>query len=124
MIAEAERRHREVQQQLEQEEAERQTMNEKYTSIKDEVEDKRGKRDKLSKQLKKLEDKKSNLNEIHRTAREELEAEQREIQKQGKLFQLIIENFIPVDERERLFRRVEFDDEKDCWTLREFSKVA
>ena len=36
-------------------------MNEKYTNIKEEVDDKRAKRDKLSKQLKKLEIKKLKL---------------------------------------------------------------
>ncbi|CAF4519484.1 unnamed protein product, partial [Rotaria magnacalcarata] len=44
LIAEAERRNREVQQQLEQGEEERQSMKEKYTSIKEEVEDKRANR--------------------------------------------------------------------------------
>ncbi len=122
LIAEAERRHREVQQKIEQGEEERQTINEKYTSIKEEVEDKRAKRDKLSKQMKKVEGKKIEIIEKHRIAREELEAEQREIQKQTKLFQLIIENFIPVDERERLGKRIQFDEEQNCWSLKELSK--
>jgi hypothetical protein len=97
-------------------------MTEKYTSIKEEVEDKRAKRDKLSKQLKKVEAKKLEIIEHHRTAREELEAEQREIQKQVKLFQLIIDNFIPVDECERLLKRVQFDERHNHWTLKELSK--
>ncbi|UJR09601.1 hypothetical protein I4U23_013836 [Adineta vaga] len=122
LIAEAERRHREVQQELERREEERQTINETYTSIKEEVDDKRAKRDKLSKALKKLELKKQDVIEKHQSAREELEAEQREIQKQAKLFQLIIENFVPLDERERLLKRVQFDDNQNCWTLKELSK--
>ncbi len=122
LIAEAERRHQEVQQQLKQREEEQQTINDTYTSTKEEVEDKRARREKLSKQLKKFETKKQDIIEKHRSAREELEAEQREIQKQAKLFQLIIENFIPVDERERLLKRVQFDDGQNCWTLKELSK--
>lgn len=122
MIAEAERRHREVQQQLAQGEEERASVHEKYASIKEEVEDKRMKREKLSKQMKKLEGKKSDLLENHRAAREELEAEQREIQKQAKLLQLIALNFIPPDERERLFRRMQFDEQHHAWTLKELSK--
>ena len=97
-------------------------MKEKYTSIKEEVEDKRAKRDKLSKSLKKFDAKKQDIIEKHRSAREELEAEQREIQKQTKLFQLIIENFVPVDERERLLKRIQFDEQQNCWTLKELSK--
>ncbi|CAF2222880.1 unnamed protein product [Rotaria magnacalcarata] len=123
-IAEVERRNREVQQQLQQREEERQTMNETYTSIKEEIEDKRAKRDKLSKSLKKLDTKKQDIIEKHRSAREELEAEQREIQKQSKLFQLIIENFIPVDERERLLKRIQFNEQHNCWALKELSKQA
>ena len=122
LIAEAERRHREVQEKLEQGEEQRQTMNEKYTSIKEEVEDKRAKREKLSKHLKKVEGKKLDIIEKHRIAREELEAEQREIQKQAKLYQLIIENFIPIDERERLLKRIHFDEKQSDWTLKELSK--
>lgn len=60
--------------------------------------------------------------EKHRSIREELEAEQREIQKQGKLFQLIIENFVPVDERERLLKRVVYDERQKTWSLKELSK--
>lgn len=97
-------------------------MREKYTSIKEEVEDKRAKKEKLSKQLKKLETKKREINEKHRLAREELEAEQREIQKRTKLYQHIITNFIPPEERERLFKRIQYDDEDNRWTLKELTK--
>jgi hypothetical protein len=97
-------------------------MNETYTSIKEEVEDKRAKREKSSKQLKKLETKKQDVIEKHRSAHEELEAEQREIQKQAKLFQIIIENFFPIDEPDRLTKRVQFDDNQNYDTLKELSK--
>jgi hypothetical protein len=97
-------------------------MNQTYTSIKEEVDDKRAKRDKLSKQLKKVEAKKLEIIENHRSAREELEAEQREIQKQSKLFQLIIENFVPVEERDRMSKRAQFDERQNCWSLKELSK--
>ena len=112
----------EFQQQLKQREEERQTINQTYTSIKEEVEDKRARRDKLSKALRRHEAKKQEIIEKHRLAREELEAEQLEIQKQSKLFQLIIENFIPIDERDRLLKRIQYDERKNCWTLKELSK--
>lgn len=122
LIAEAERRRRDAEEELRKREEERQTLHETYSNIKEEVEDKRAKRDKLAKQLKKLEAKKAETVEKHQAAREELEAEQREIQKQAKLFQLIIENFVPVDERERLFKRMQFDPHQNVWTLKELSK--
>ncbi|CAF1319830.1 unnamed protein product [Adineta ricciae] len=124
LIAEAERRNREIQQQLEQHEQIQQSANENYRSTKDEVEDKRSKRDKLLKALKKLESKKQEVIDKHQSAREELEEEQREIQKQAKLFQLVIESFVPQDERERLLKRVQYDDNKSCWTLKELTKQA
>ncbi|CAF1001633.1 unnamed protein product [Adineta ricciae] len=122
LIAEAERRQREVQQRLAEGEEERQTINAKYTNIQEEVEDKRAKRDKLSKHLKKIEAKRTEIVQHQPSAREELEAEQREIQKQSKLLQLVIEIFIPKDERERLYKRIQFDDHQNQWTLKELSK--
>mgnify|MGYP006892789479 CR=1 FL=1 len=122
LLAEAERRRREVQDELAKRAEEQRTMNETYTSTKEEVEDKRARREKLIKNLKKLEGKKQEMLEKHRSIREELEAEQREIQKQSKLFQLIIENFVPVDERERLMKRVLYDERQKNWALKELSK--
>ena len=101
---------------------ERQSIHQTYATIKDEVEDKRAQRDKLAKKLKKLAEKKLDATEEHRAAREELEAEQREIQKRAKLFQSIIENFIPADERERLLKRMQLDGSQTAWTLKELSK--
>ena len=97
---------------------------EKYTSIKDEVDDKRLKRDKLMKQMKKLSEKKQEINEKHRIAREQLEVSQREIQRQLKLHQLIIENFIPRDEHQRLIKRIEFDEQQQNWTLTPLTKQS
>ena len=97
-------------------------MNNRYTSIKEEVEDKRANREQLARRIKKFESKKADMIEKHRIAREEFEAEQREIQKEVKLFQLIVENFIPVDERERLFKRIHYDESQSSWTLKELSK--
>ena len=122
LLAEAERRHREVQEKLERGEEERQNMKEKYTNVKEEVEDKRAKREKYLKHLKKLETKKTEVIERHRILREELEAEQREIQRRSKLYQLIIENFIPIDDRERLFKRIQFDETDKTWGFKQLSK--
>lgn len=124
LIAEAERRRRDAEEELRKREEERKSAAETYSNIKEEVEDKRTKRDKLAKQLKKLEGKKADVIEKHQAAREELEAEQREIQKQAKLFQMIIENFVPVDERERLFKRMQFDDQQNSWFLKELTKQS
>ena len=121
-IVEADRRHLEVQQQLEKREEERQTIHQTYATIKEEVDDKRAQRDRLAKKLKKLAQKKLEATEEHLAAREELEAEQREIQKRAKLFQVIIENFIPADERERLLKRMQLDASHSSWTLKELSK--
>lgn len=97
-------------------------MSKHYSSLKEEVEDKRARREKLVKDLKKLDSKKVKLNEKHREIREELEAEQREIQRQNKLYQLIIENFVPLDERERLLKRLQYNDDSQAWSLTELTK--
>ena len=105
-----------------QDEAERQNLAEKYANIREEVEDKRDKRDRLARQMKKLEERKSETIERQRVKREDLEKEQRELEKQSKLAQLIIVNLIPVDERERLLKRIQFDEKNRIWTLKELSK--
>ncbi|CAF1237102.1 unnamed protein product, partial [Didymodactylos carnosus] len=122
MIADAERRDREIQEQLQQREAEHSSLNEHFTSIQQEVEIKRANKEKLSKKLHKIELEKQDLLESHNAAREELEAEQREIQKTAKLYQLIIENFIPIEERERIIKRMQYEPKERCWGLKELSK--
>ena len=37
--------------------------------------------------------------------------------KELKLKYLIIENFIPPEEKERVLSRAQFDEEEDCWKL-------
>jgi len=38
------------------------------------------------------------------------------------LYQLIIENFIPIDDRERLFKRIQFDETDKTWGFKQLSK--
>jgi kinesin family member 3B len=122
LLAEAEQRRREVEQQLSEREKERQTANQTYASIKEEISDKRARREKLAKKWAKLQRRREEIIDNHQSVREELEEEQREIQKQSKLFQIIVENFVPVEERERLLKQMQLDDEKNIWTLKELSK--
>ena len=49
--------------------------------------------------------------------RRDLEATQEELLKELKLKYLIIENFIPAEEKERVLSRSYFDEEEDLWKL-------
>ena len=49
--------------------------------------------------------------------RRDLQMTQEELLKELKLKYLIIENFIPPEEKERVLSRAVFDDEEDLWRL-------
>ena len=49
--------------------------------------------------------------------RRELEGAQNELLKDLKLQYLIIDNFIPPEEKERLMARLRYDDEEDVWKM-------
>ena len=54
--------------------------------------------------------------------RQELEQAQTELQKDLKLRQLIIENFIPKDEREKLNNKFYYDPDEDAWKTKHITK--
>ena len=54
--------------------------------------------------------------------RQELEQAQTELQKDLKLRQLIIENFIPKDEREKLSNKFYYDPDEDTWKTKHITK--
>uniref|UniRef100_A0A673HCN5 Kinesin-like protein n=1 Tax=Sinocyclocheilus rhinocerous TaxID=307959 RepID=A0A673HCN5_9TELE len=108
-IAEQTRREREIQQQMLAQDEETLELRETFSSLQQEVE---AKTKKLKKSLKAdIQD----VNDEHVRSRQELEQTQNELTRELKFKYLIIENFIPPEEKNKIMNRLQFDAEEDQW---------
>lgn len=118
-IAERKKREVEMQQKLDDEELTTMGVKETYTTLQQEVDVKSRK---LRKCFAKLQGLKQDLDDVtneYNRDRRDLEQTQHELMKELKLKYLIIDNFIPVEEKHKILSRVQFDEDEDCWVLKE-----
>lgn len=121
-IAEQQRREREIQQKLDEKEEDAVEIKGNYTSLQQEVDSKTKKLKKLFGKLQTIRSEIADQQEAHIRERQELEQAQEDLTRELKLKSLIIENFIPPDERVKLTNRAVYDDEKEEWTLKSSSQ--
>ncbi|TRY84469.1 hypothetical protein DNTS_035823 [Danionella cerebrum] len=114
-IAEQSRREREIQQQLLDQDEETLELRETFSSLQQEVEAKTKKLKKLYAKLQSLKADIQDVNDEHVRSRQELEQTQNELTRELKFKYLIIENFIPPEEKNKIMNRLEFDSEEDQW---------
>lgn len=88
-----------------------------YSSLQQEVEVKTRKLRKLFAKLQTVKQDIVDVTEEYNRDRRDLELTQEELLKELKLKYLIIENFIPNEEKERVLARAQFDEEADLWRL-------
>ena len=105
ILAEEKRRELEMQQKLEKQEENNLDINRTFTSLQQEVDFKTKKLKKYFAKYQSLKQEIKDLNDSNTKERQELEQTQTDLQRDLKLRQLIIENFIPLDEREKLNNR-------------------
>lgn len=122
-IAEQKRREREMQQQLEMQEEGTSEIKETYTSLQQEVDIKTKKLRKLFAKLQSVKTEIQDLQEEHSKERRDLEQTQNELTKELKLKYLIIENFIPPEEKVKILSRVVYDEDEDQWSLLPLSEI-
>lgn len=122
-IAEQKRREREMIQKLEDKEEGNLEIKETFSSLQQEIEIKTKKLRKLFAKLQAVKAEIQDLQEEHSRERQELEMTQNELTKELKLKYLIIENFIPLEEKNKVLSRVVFDDDDDQWKLMPISQV-
>jgi hypothetical protein len=118
-IAERKKREVEMQQKLEDEELTTLGVRETFTTLQQEV-DVQSK--KLKKYYAKLQVLKQDLDDVtneYNRDRRELEQTQHELMKELKLKCLIIDNFIPVEEKHKILSKVKFEEDEDCWIVKE-----
>lgn len=121
-IAEQQRREREIQQKLDEKEENAVEIKGNYTSLQQEVDSKTKKLKKLFGKLQTIRSEIADQQEAHIRERQELEQAQEDLTRELKLKSLIIENFIPPDERVKLTNRAVYDDEKEEWQLKPSSQ--
>ncbi|KAL7388381.1 hypothetical protein ABVT39_012780 [Epinephelus coioides] len=114
-IAEQTRREREIQQQMLVRDEETVELRETFTSLQQEVEAKTKKLKKLYAKLQCIKAEIQDVNDEHVRSRQELEQTQNELTRELKFKYLIIENFIPPEEKNKIMNRLTFDPEEDQW---------
>ena len=114
-IAAQKRREREILQQLEAKEENELEVKETFTSLTQEAEIKRKKLKKLFSRLQSIKAEIRDLCESNAVERRDLEEIQSDLMKDLKLKYLIIDNFIPVEEKSKLLSDVVFDEDQEDW---------
>ena len=122
ILAEEKRKEREMQQLLEKQEDYFIEKNESFTSLQQEVDFKTKKLKKYFAKFQQLKQEIKDTSEANDKERQELEQAQTELLKDLKLRQLIIENFVPKDEREKLLTRLYYDPDEDKWKQKVITK--
>ncbi|PVD33203.1 hypothetical protein C0Q70_04454 [Pomacea canaliculata] len=117
-LLEQARKEREIQQKLEEKEESAVEIKETYNSLQQEVEVKTKKLKKLFGKLQATKAEIQDLQEEHTKERQELEQTLMELTRELKLKYLIIENFIPPEEKTKLMNRAVYDEDADTWMLR------
>ncbi|XP_063064898.1 kinesin-like protein KIF3B [Engraulis encrasicolus] len=122
-IAEQKRREREMQQQVECQDEETLELKETYSSLQQEVDIKTKKLKKLFAKLQAVKSEIQDIQESHIKERQDLEQNQNELTRELKLKTLIMENFIPLEEKTKIENRAFFDEEDDCWKLKPITRI-
>merc|ERR1719208_94936 len=116
-VAERKKTEIEVARKLEEQEEKGVELEKNYSSLQQEVEIKTRKLRKLFSKLQTYKQDIFDVTEEYNRDRRDLEATQEELLRELKLKYLIIENFIPIEEKERVLERSYFDEEEDVWKI-------
>lgn len=116
-ISERKKREVEMQQQLELQEESTMEIRETFTSLQQEVELKTRKLKKCYAKCMALKQEIQDTKEEHNRDRRELEMTQNELIKELKRLLLIIDNFVPLEVKSRLYTQAHYDEELEEWNL-------
>ena len=116
-LAERRKAERSAAQQLEASEEQGEELGKTYSSLQQEVETKTRKLRKLFTKLQSVKQDILDVTEEYNRDRRDLEDTQQQLLKELKLKMLLIENFIPPNDRKKLLARAAYDEEEDTWYM-------
>ena len=122
MLVEEKRRETEMQRKLEAQEESNLGINRTFTSLQQEVDFKTKKLKKIFAKYQSLKQEIKDLEETNINERMELEQAQTELQRDLKLRKLIIDNFIPTDEKVKLYNRFYYNNDEGAWKTKTITK--
>ncbi|XP_031436894.1 kinesin family member 3Cb isoform X2 [Clupea harengus] len=111
------RQEREMQQQMFEQDEETVELRETFDTLQQEVELKTKKLKKLYTRLQLVKTEIGDIIDEHVATRQELEQTQHELIREMKFKNLIIENFIPPEEKNKMMNRLQYDSEEDQWKM-------
>ena len=117
-ILEQKKREREIAQKLEQEEENALEIKENYSSLQQEVDVKTKKLKKLFAKLQSTKQEIIDTQEHHIKERQGLETSMEDLNRAIKLKNLIIENFVPREDREKVRQRATYEEEEELWSMK------
>lgn len=123
-ILEQKKREREMAQKLEQEEENAVEIRENYSSLQQEVDVKTKKLKKLFTKLQVTKQEIIDVQEEHIRERQELETSFEDLNRAIKLKTLIIENFVPAADREKVKKRALYNEEDENWSLKPLTQAS
>lgn len=121
-MAEEKRKQLEMEKLLDEQQKNLDDMERMFPNLQQEVDFKTKKLKKDFAKYQSLKQEIKDLTESNIKERQELEQAQTDLLRDIKLRQLIIENFIPKDESEKLTNRLYFDPDEDKWKLKVITK--
>ncbi|XP_019746951.1 kinesin-like protein KIF3B [Hippocampus comes] len=116
-------KEREMRQQMESRDEENLELKETYTSLQQEVDIKTKKVKKLFAKLEAVKAEIHEIQEAHISARQQLEQTQNELTRDLKLKSQMIDNFIPLEDKNKIVTRAYFDEEDEYWKMKPITRV-
>ncbi|XP_062508897.1 kinesin-II 95 kDa subunit-like isoform X2 [Corticium candelabrum] len=112
----------EIRQRLKKQEGDTDEVKGTFDTLQQEVDAKSGKLKQLYSLLQAQKGEITDLHDEHHRQREELEETQTELVKTLKLKQLILESFVPPDEKMKVFDRAYYDEDEEEWKLKPLAR--
>ncbi|KAG9268501.1 kinesin family member 3Cb [Astyanax mexicanus] len=116
-IAEQDRQERDMQQLMFEQDEETIELKETFSTLQQEVDLKTKKLKKLYSKLQLVRAEIVDISDEHVTTRQELEQTLNELTREMKFKNLIIDNFIPPEEKNKIINRLHYDSEEDQWKV-------